>query len=289
MYYGYIYEIENLINGKKYIGQCASADVRRTQKVDNAYWGSGKILWQAYEKYGRENFARYIVEWCGTKEELDAAEKFYIKELKAIMGDRIYNIAEGGSNGDVRQYMTEEQKLAYHQKLKERYKDESVRRRMSEIRKGKKMPESFCIQNRERRKGSKKYNNGKIEIMVYVGQDVPDGFVPGGLKRPDTHTNHGRHWYHSPDNKEELMIFTEEAPDGWLRGRLPMTQEQKKLLSEHHNPNSVNHHIWTEEERKRLSEYKKANPSPAWNRGLTKETDGRIAKYANKIKGKRKK
>ena len=149
------------------------------------------------------------------------------------------------------------------------------------------MPESFCIQNRERRKGSKKYNNGEIEIMVYVGQEVPEGFVPGGFKKPDTHTNHGRHWYHSPDNKEELMIFPEEVPDGWLRGRLPMSEEQKKLLSEHHNPVPRNHHIWTEEEKKKMSDYKKENPTPPWNKGLTKETDERIAKYSKKLKSKR--
>ena len=44
--YGYVYETINLVNNKKYIGK------RVKSKFDINYKGSGKILKQAFEKYG---------------------------------------------------------------------------------------------------------------------------------------------------------------------------------------------------------------------------------------------
>ena len=40
--YGYIYEITNLVNGKKYIGQ------HKSNQFDEDYHGSGKLLIQYY-------------------------------------------------------------------------------------------------------------------------------------------------------------------------------------------------------------------------------------------------
>ena len=47
----YIYEIINNINKKTYVGQHKS----KTEK-DN-YFGSGTVLNQAFDKYGKENFS----------------------------------------------------------------------------------------------------------------------------------------------------------------------------------------------------------------------------------------
>lgn len=49
--YGYIYLTTNLINERKYIGQHTSSE------FDPNYKGSGKILWQAINKYGWDNFS----------------------------------------------------------------------------------------------------------------------------------------------------------------------------------------------------------------------------------------
>lgn len=85
-----IYKTTNLINGKFYVGK----DV----KNNNSYLGSGKILKQAIEKYGIENFEKEILEYCSSIEELEEREKFWIRELNAI--EQGYNLTEGGTGGD---------------------------------------------------------------------------------------------------------------------------------------------------------------------------------------------
>ncbi len=89
--YGFIYKISNLINGKIYIGQHKGLDF-------GDYWGSGTLLNKAYKKYGRDNFSREIIEYAGSKQELNFLEQFYIQKMDSI-GPNGYNIASGGRGG----------------------------------------------------------------------------------------------------------------------------------------------------------------------------------------------
>lgn len=59
---GYVYLTTNLINGRKYIG------MHKKTYFDENYKGSGKILRQAFDKYGWENFKCEVLEWCETYE-----------------------------------------------------------------------------------------------------------------------------------------------------------------------------------------------------------------------------
>ena len=88
--YGYIYLTKNLINGKKYIGQHAS------ECFDKSYKGSGKILKQAIDKYGKDNFSVEILEWCHSRDELAEKEKYWISFFDATNSDDYYNISTGG-------------------------------------------------------------------------------------------------------------------------------------------------------------------------------------------------
>ena len=102
----YIYMIENLINNKKYIGK----RICRCDIEHDKYLGSGKILKQAIQKYGKENFRKTILEICSTKDELNNKEKYWIKHFDACNSDLFYNIAEGGDGGNTFMYLpTEEQ------------------------------------------------------------------------------------------------------------------------------------------------------------------------------------
>ena len=58
----YIYEIKNNINNKTYIGQ------HKTNDLNDDYMGSGIILHQAYQKYGKKNFTKTILAIAGIKE-----------------------------------------------------------------------------------------------------------------------------------------------------------------------------------------------------------------------------
>lgn len=92
--FGFIYETTNLINGKKYIGK------KKYIKNWENYLGSGVLLKKAIKKYGKENFRRIILCECGTEEDLNKKEKYYIKLYNAINNEIYYNIAEGGDGGN---------------------------------------------------------------------------------------------------------------------------------------------------------------------------------------------
>lgn len=91
--YGFIYITTNMINGKRYIGQ------RKFSKGWKSYLGSGKILKQAIEKDGRENFIRDIISIAYSKEELDRLEIEFIENYNAYKSCDFYNIAKGGEGG----------------------------------------------------------------------------------------------------------------------------------------------------------------------------------------------
>ena len=90
--YGYIYKTTNLIDNKIYVGQHKA----NNDQFDSTYFGSGKLLFEAINKYGIDNFKCEILEWCETFEELNEKEIFWIKELHATERDIGYNICTGG-------------------------------------------------------------------------------------------------------------------------------------------------------------------------------------------------
>ena len=85
-----IYKTTNIVNQKFYVG-------KDTHNNPN-YYGSGKRLKLAIQKYGLENFKKEILETCESLERLNEREKFWIKELNAISEG--YNISLGGDGGD---------------------------------------------------------------------------------------------------------------------------------------------------------------------------------------------
>ena len=86
-----IYKVTNLINNKIYIGQ----DSKNKQN----YFGSGKIIKKAINKYGIENFKKEILEICSNVDELNQAEKYWIEKLNSTNPDIGYNISFGGQSG----------------------------------------------------------------------------------------------------------------------------------------------------------------------------------------------
>ena len=72
--FGFVYLTENLVNGKKYIGQTT-----KDQNIN--YLGSGKYLLRAIEKYGKENFKRSILAYADTKEQLNELERQEIQKM----------------------------------------------------------------------------------------------------------------------------------------------------------------------------------------------------------------
>jgi len=100
--YGFVYQITNLTNGKKYIGKkffysTKTKQVKGKKKRYKAssnwqtYYGSSDILQKDVLQYGHENFVREILHLCKSKGEcgyLEAKEQF----VRGVMeSDDYYN------------------------------------------------------------------------------------------------------------------------------------------------------------------------------------------------------
>lgn len=89
--YGYIYITINKTNGKKYIGLHRSKGMNK-----DSYIGSGRLISNAINKYGKACFENWIIDWAKTKEELNNKEKYWIREFKAVESKDYYNLFSGG-------------------------------------------------------------------------------------------------------------------------------------------------------------------------------------------------
>ena len=197
-----IYKITNLINGKTYIGQ------HKYKDLNDSYMGSGKLLWRAYKKYGKENFKKEII--CKNvqyKETIDDMERFYIKKEREQNPFGCYNILDGGEghsgplSDETRKKMSKVRKGKKHRPLSEETRkkiseahrgkkrepfSEEHKRKLSEAckgkpssMKGKHLSEKWRRKLSEAGKGKHWYNNGAKNIMA---KTCPEGFVPGRIK-----------------------------------------------------------------------------------------------------------
>jgi len=110
----FIYEIRNIINGKRYIGCSKDITVRFTKHKsrlkNNKHVNS--YLQNAYNKYGKSNFEYNILFKLNSESEMYKKEKEFISE-----NDNLYNLAEGGLGGDTYSNRTEEQMEITRKKL----------------------------------------------------------------------------------------------------------------------------------------------------------------------------
>lgn len=130
--FGYVYKTTNMINKKVYIGK------HRRSYFDKKYYGSGKLLKSAINKYGIENFKVEVLEQCSSNEELANKEIFYIKLLKPEYNiwympqkysDNTYHWQKGHIPYNKGTKLSEEQKRKISQKTKEAMKRPDVKKK----------------------------------------------------------------------------------------------------------------------------------------------------------------
>ncbi|QJT71752.1 homing endonuclease [Shewanella phage Thanatos-1] len=91
--FNYVYRIENLINGKQYIG------AHSTDNFDDGYMGSGKLLLKAFKKYGKDKFRKTILRNFDNAKEMYRYERELVNEEWINSGN--YNIKLGGAGGGI--------------------------------------------------------------------------------------------------------------------------------------------------------------------------------------------
>lgn len=93
--FNYFYKTTNIINEKFYYG------VHSSDKDNDNYLGSGKLLLKAIKKYGRENFKREIIQFFDSFDDaLNFEKQFIIEDI--ITNPLCYNINIGGKGGSKR-------------------------------------------------------------------------------------------------------------------------------------------------------------------------------------------
>lgn len=116
---GYIYKITNLIDNKIYIGK----STRCSKWYLEHYYGSGIIIKQAIQKYGKQNFKKEILEFINFEDEteLDLKECYYIGLYHSTDYNIGYNRSIGGE-GAAGKILSEETKLRISQSNKNKPK-----------------------------------------------------------------------------------------------------------------------------------------------------------------------
>lgn len=89
MIYYTVYKVTNKINGKIYIGS------HKTKNLNDNYYGSGKYLNYAIQKYGLENFTKEILFVFDNPKDMYAKEA-EIVDKKFLSEENTYNLKRGG-------------------------------------------------------------------------------------------------------------------------------------------------------------------------------------------------
>lgn len=101
-YYGFIYQIECLVNSKLYLGRkyftkAGTRQVKgkkkktRRQSDWKDYYGSSSRLQEDIERFGKDNFVRTIVRLCKTRGETNYWEAKLQFEHSVLESDKYYN------------------------------------------------------------------------------------------------------------------------------------------------------------------------------------------------------
>lgn len=94
-----IYCIENMINNKKYIGQSVDLEERWRKHISELNHNDhhNSYLQHSWNKYGKDNFNFYILEYCNV-DSLNDKERYYISLYNTIDRDIGYNLTSGGQD-----------------------------------------------------------------------------------------------------------------------------------------------------------------------------------------------
>src|SRR5580698_8118011 len=141
----YLYKITNVKNNKVYIGQTVQPEKRWYQhKNDSTRYKLSMTISRAIKKYGNESFIFEVIACCKSLEDANEVETLLVCQYEShVSTGKGYNISHGGTNGR-RLPLSAEHK-----------------RKLSEIKKGKKLSEQHSQNISNALKGKPAHNKGK--------------------------------------------------------------------------------------------------------------------------------
>lgn len=280
----FIYKIENIVNHKIYIGKTTrSLEERWKEHVSGSRNPSPTShLYNAIKYWGVDNFNISVLVECSEKD-LDSMEKKMIEEYNTRNPDIGYNIAEGGTGGilwrEGEHPSLGKRRCGPANSFYGKTHTEEVKKHISEIAKNTRT----VVRGDERKKiqlqdlpqyeaegwitVSKRNQliKQEKETVKAVNRALKDALIEEEKKQKQLDRfdrvcmNNGEVIKYVNSNDMELYINS-----GWKVGGL------SRELSEEH--------------RKKISNAMKGRPS--WSKGLTKDTDERVAKMAESLTGR---
>jgi hypothetical protein len=208
----YVYQIENLINGKIYIGKHSTDD------VDDGYMGSGILITKAICKYGIENFRKNILAFFDSAEQALDFEKSLVTE-EFVLREDTYNITCGGSGSWFAANRNEEKRKEKNRKAalamnRITWKDPAFRERAL-----KRASENF----------KRMWEKGDFKPYDWTGQKHKEESKAKIGKANSVHqsgsgnSNYGNVWVHNLELKVSKLVSKEQLETyldtGWKKGR----------------------------------------------------------------------
>ena len=191
-----IYKITNTINGKFYIGK------HKTSKLDDTYFGSGKHLKNAINKYGAQNFVFEILIDLNNYEEMTLLERMVVNEDFISRCDT-YNEHLGGDGGFAKG-LWKGRKRSVEDNLKKsiRMKTNNPRKGKVGTFKGRRHTDIAKLKNSIAHKSKKLSDEAKKKMSC--------------SHKGKNDWSKGRHWF----NNGITNVVAVECPIGFTEGRI---------------------------------------------------------------------
>lgn len=211
----YIYKTTNIINGKIYVGK------KEAEKFDPTYFGSGKLIKQSIIKKGStDHLICEVLEYCDSSN-INEREMYWIDHYKNLEVE-MYNLAGGGTGGNTLQYYSDSEREEVYKKRSEKRigtkLSDTTRKNMSESAKKRAKDKPHTIPDNSGRIFSEGgYKNMCDAAMKRRGEiTITNGYI------------------------EKKILQTDQAPEGWWRGRSFEVKEKilvgsKKTISPESN------------------------------------------------------
>jgi hypothetical protein len=243
-YYGYVYCIENLITGKKYIGRKYFHKFSKKKLIGESdwrdYYGSCKPLLEDVDRLGKHCFKRTILHLCETRQETN-----YKEVVEQIIRDVLWATNENGDrlyyNGNIlsRFFGLQEGKpkpASFREKLKgnknaagnkgNKQSEEHKKKRAIAMT-GKTRTPDHCSNISKSKKGLIPITDGNTTKMILPDASIPEGWSHG---RTNKAPKPKMMWI--TNGTENKLIRNEDGvPDGWYKGRPGAGKNKRKAKS----------------------------------------------------------